>query len=301
MADRGFLVVGGSGFIGKALQEAIIDEGLGDAFTFAFNEHSQEVHVGFKTIRADLSQRDGAKGFEKFDTIIFAAGNSNKMLANTEPWKDLELNVSLLLNAARYFRGQMVLLSCQAVYHGLEGEVSEEVDHVPTMPFGLSKSVEETYARHLWRARYIDKLWIHRLMYAYGEGESERRLLPMCNWAASRKGKVHILGGGKSFLNPLPSKFVAEVLLRSADELQEAPSGFFELTNLNHPTKMAASQVVRTLNGARPFDFEIDEKPEEWPVKYWGRTEKLERYLRAWKMPFPDAKQALREYFLELG
>lgn len=300
MVDRGYLVVGGSGFIGRALQEAVIDEGLGDAFTFACNEHPENIREGFKTVKADLTQRDGAKPFEDYSTIIFAAGHSNPLLANKEPWLDLELNVSLLLNTARHFRGKMVLLSCQSVYQGLEGEVQEHVDHVPTMPFGLSKSVEETYARHLWRARYLDRLWIHRLGYTYGKGEAERRLVPMCNWAASNKGKVHIHGGGKSYLNPLPARFVAEVLLRTADELQDMPSGFIETTNLNHPAKLTAAQVVRVLDGARRFGYEIDEAGEEWPVRYYGNTERLEKHLKKWEMEFPDAKEALRDYFMDM-
>ncbi len=300
MADQSYLVVGGSGFIGRALQDAVIDRGFGDAFTFACNEHPDRLRVGFKVITADLRNPESARVFQKFNTVIFVAGNSNTRLAETEPWKDLELNVSLLLNTARHFRGRMVLLSCQTVYQGLEGEVAENIDHVPTMPFGLSKSVEETYARHLWRARYIDKLWIHRLLYAYGKGEADRRLLPMCNWAASNNGKVHVHGDGKSFMNPLPARFVAEVLLASADELQDAPRDFIETTNLNHPTKLTVGQVVRVLSGTRPFDYDMDGTREEWPVRYYGKTEKLERYLKKWKLEPPEPKDALRKYFREM-
>ncbi len=300
MADKGFLVVGGSGFMGRALQRAVMDEGLGDAYTFACNERTQNIPSVFKTIRADLTQREAAKPFERFKSAIFVAGNSNQLAANKEPWRDLEQNVSLLLNFARHFRGQLVLLSCQAVYQGLEGEVPEFVDHVPNTPFGLSKAVEETYAKHLVRVRWLDGLWIHRLLYAFGPGEPERSLIPMCDWAARTKGKVHIRGGGNSFMNPLSSRFVAQVLLQTADALQEAPSGFSETTNLSHPTRLTAEQVVRVLNGARRFEYEVDDTPEEVPVKFYGKTEKMRRYLKEWDMDFPDAKEELREHFLDL-
>jgi nucleoside-diphosphate-sugar epimerase len=198
------------------------------------------------------------------------------------------------------FRGSLVLLSSQAVYYGLEGGVHEKVDHVSTVPYGVSKQMVEAYAKYFLRDGLLSKLWIFRLAYAFGKGEKEYRIIPRCANSVRNNEKVTIFGGGKSFVNPLPSEFVAKILVKAAENLEEAKEGFMEITNLNYPRKVTVMDIVSFLSQVKHFDFVVNEAGEEWPVKFWGNTENLSSHLTTWNMEFPELRECLKEYFIEL-
>ena len=122
----------------------------------------------------------------------------------------------------------------------------------------------------------------------------------MCNWAATTGGTLKVQGMGKSLMNPLPSEWVAEVLMRGADTLSFERERTINLTNLNHPDKMSAIQMVKVLAGERSFEYELLDKEEHWPVRFWGDTEYLAKQLKLWKMEFPDLKESLRKRFAEM-
>ena len=300
MAQPKVIVVGGSGFIGQALQAAALDRGMGELFAFTYNEHPEAIKDCFPKIKIDLSHHDGASHLTEYGTAIFVAGNSDAELSRKDPWRDLDLNVHHLLNLVRYFRGNLVLLSSQSVYYGLDGKMMEEVNHVPVVPQGISKRAAEEYAQYLTDLGYLEKLWIFRLRYAFGPGERSSRLIPVCNAAATKGGTVTVQGMGKSLLNPLPSEWVGEVLLRAAETLSFERDRVVNITNLNHPDRMNVAQVVRILAAERKFDFTLEEKEENWPVTFWGDTERLSQQLKIWRMTFPDIKQSLRRYFAEM-
>ncbi len=300
LMDKGILVVGGSGFIGKGIQEAAMDMGMGDLLTFTYWEHPEKINEGFKKIKADLLQKDGAAPLKDYDVAIFTAGHASHRLADADPARDIQLNELTFINFMRHYRGSVILLSSQSVYQGLAGEVKETVDHVPESPFGMSKRMAEAYADFFYRTEHISKLWVFRLLYAYGKGELERRLLPMCAWASSNHGKVTINGGGKSYMNPLHSSFVGEVLLRAVETIEDQEDGSREVFNLNHPKKMTALDVARLLSEARKFQYSVEEGGENWPVRYWGDTGKLATLMKEWKIHFPDEKQSLLDYFTDI-
>jgi nucleoside-diphosphate-sugar epimerase len=294
------IVVGGSGFLGKALQAAALDRGMGDLFAFSYHEHPEGIKDCFMKVKADLNTHDGAAQLKDYRNAICIVGNSSASLSRKDPWRDLEMNVRPLINFVRYFRGNLVYLSCQSVYYGLEGKQREDVNHVPVVPHGISKRASEEYAQYLAQLGYLEKLWMFRLRYAFGPGEKPRRLLPMCNWAASTGGTVPVRGTGKSLMNPLPSEWVGEVLMRAADTLSYERERTINVTNLNHPDKMTVIQMIKVLAGERAFEYEIEGGEEEWPVRFWGDTEFLARQLKTWKMPFPDIKESLRKRFAEM-
>ena len=300
LMNKGILVVGGSGFIGRGIQEAAMDMGMGDLLTFTYSEHPENINDGFKKVKVDLLHKDGADPLKDYSLAIFVAGHGNQGTADLDPFRDIQINTTLFLNFMRYYRGSLVMLSSQAVYQGLSGAVKENVDHVPESPFGISKRMAEAYADFYYRTEHIRKLWVFRLLYAYGRGELERRLLPMCAWAASNHGKVVLHGGGKSYLNPLSSSFVGEVLLRAVDTVEEQDDGSREVFNLNHPKKMTSLDVVKLLSGAKRFEHKVEEGGENWPIRYWGDTDKLAVLFKEWKLSFPDEKRSLVDYFKDI-
>lgn len=291
------IVIGGSGFIGRAVQKYVVNKQIGEAFAFAYNRHPENVRNSLDKVRIDLLDKNTLGGIAKFSRAIYVSGSADHGLAKSSPSLDLDLNVRAFLNFMEAFRGSLVLLSSQAVYYGFKGEILESVDHVPTIPYGLSKKMVEAYANYFLTRVALAKLWTFRLMYAFGKGEKEGRLIPRCAKAASNDERVTIFGGGKSFLNPLPSLFVAETLVKAAKDLEKRDKNFLEITNLNYPESVTVGDVVRFLSGVQNFDYEIAESGEEWPVEFWGDTRNLSRHMKRWNLSFPDLWDDLKQYF----
>ncbi|MCW4044465.1 MAG: NAD(P)-dependent oxidoreductase [Candidatus Bathyarchaeota archaeon] len=294
------LIVGGSGFIGTAVQQHVLDEGLEDKFTFSFNENPEKIDARLGKVRLDLLKTGAGKKIRQYPIAVYVAGNMDHGLAERSPSQDLDLNVRAFLNFMKEFRGSLVLLSSQATYYGLEGEIPETVDHVATVPYGLSKQMTEEYAKYFMKKGALQKLWIFKLMYAFGRGEKERRLIPRCANAVRSNQRVRIFGGGKSFLNPLSSAFIAQVLLRATAQVKTIEGKFLEVTNINYPEKVSVKDVVTFLNSVKHFDYEISESGEEWPVKFWGNTGNLLSHMREWNMKTPNLWDNLKDYFTEL-
>ena len=293
------LVVGGSGFIGSAIQQYVVREHLEKLFTFTYNKKPEKLHKNLDIMRLDLLG-EVSEEVKKYSSAIYVAGNADHGLAKRSPLLDLDFNVRAFLNFMQEFRGSLVLLSSQATYYGLEGKIPEAVDHVATIPYGISKCMVEAYAKYFLRTSCLSRLWIFRLMYAFGKGEKEHRLIPRCANTVREGGQVTIFGGGESFLNPLPSEFVAKVLVKASESSRQGTKQFMEITNINYPERVTAKDLVAYLHQIESFNFTISGEGEAWPVRFWGDTENLLNHLREWNMDFPDLWGSLKKYFEEL-
>ena len=85
LMDKGILVVGGSGFIGKGIQEAAMDMGMGDLLTFTYSEHPERINDGFKKVKVDLLHKEGAAPLKDYELAIFVAGHGNQGTADLDP------------------------------------------------------------------------------------------------------------------------------------------------------------------------------------------------------------------------
>jgi nucleoside-diphosphate-sugar epimerase len=293
------LVVGGSGFIGQSIQQLVIDKGMEDSFIFTYNDHPERIDKDLRKVRLNLLGQHTLMP-NKFPVAIYIAGNADHQLSKLNPLEDLNLNAGAFANFAKGFNGSLVLLSSQAVYYGLKGEISETVDTLCNMPYGISKQMTEAYAKYYWKTGQMKNLWIFRLMYTYGQGEKDRRLIPVCARASVTHRRVSINGGGRSFLNPLPSSFVGEILIRAAREINYKSGRYFRCNNLNHPRKIRVSDIVKYLAKVKSFRYEITKGGEEWPVEFWGNTKNLYSILRRWNMTIPEPWTHIRNHFLNL-
>lgn len=291
------IVVGGSGFIGNAIQNVVIEQEKEEAFVFSYNRHPEKIQDGLEKTRMNLLEKKDLGLIEKCSRAIYVSGSADHKLAKRSPSLDLDLNVRSFLNFLEKFNGQLVLLSSQAVYYDLNGKISENTEHVSTIPYGVSKQMAEAYAKYFLARGQLSRLWVFRLMYAFGKGEKDRRLVPSCARAVTSKEPVIVLGGGKSYLNPLSSRFVAKILLKADEELGEKGESSLEITNINHPEKVTVGDVAKFLSEVKQFDYTVKDSGEEWPVRFWGDTTRLSSHFRGWNISFPDVWSSLKEYF----
>lgn len=292
------LVLGGSGFVGRAIQQQVIVEGRTHEFVFAYRDGAARIDSRVKSLRVDLLDPDTLPVISEYDEAIWVAGSSDHGRAVRDPLGDLECSVVTMLRFLGVFRGNLTMLSSQAVYFGLKGEIREDVDHATSMPYGFAKLAAERYAAWALQAGQLTRLWIHRLMYAYGSHENPRRLLSRCLAAAETGEDVLITGGGRSFLNPLPVGFVAEVLLRSSEHLPGMSPGSCLVTNLNHPECWTVLDVVEFIVRLRRFSYEVTGSGEEWPVEFFGCVDRLIDFLAQWGLAFPSVEASLESYVM---
>lgn len=299
-AEPQVLVVGGSGLIGSAIQALAIRDHTQGCFTFTFAKNRTGVRRGLRALKLDLLAPHSGGLPKGCSRAIYVAGSADHALASRDPRADLDLNTAAFLKFMDSFSGELVLLSSQAVYYGLTGEIPEGQAHIAETPYGLSKQMTEEYAKYFLRTGRISSLWIVRLMYAFGFGERASRLIPTCARAASGgRAPLELRGGGASFLNPLPATFVADVLTRAA-RCQRGARRELAVTNLNYPSQIRVIDVATFLADVVPFKFSVKEGGEEWPVRFWGDTRTISRYLDEWRLPWPDVWGEMRTYFKEL-
>jgi nucleoside-diphosphate-sugar epimerase len=288
------LIVGAAGFVGRAIQERIADRPA--EFVLVTRPRAGVGTSPLRTLQLNLRDDSALAEVSRFRDAIWVAGNAEHGLGWSDPIADLDSQLLALLSFLKHFRGSLTLLSSQAVYFGLDGEIVEDVDHVPAMPYGFAKLAAERYARWALEAGRLRQLWVYRLMYAFGEDERPRRLLARCMEAARSGGRVTIAGGGRSFLNPLPVDFVADVLLRSAEHLRSEADGFVEITNINHPDRWTVLDTLATFNSLVAFDYDVVEAGEDWPVTFYGDVGRLTRRMNEWGLRFPDIRASLSDY-----
>lgn len=291
------LVVGGSGFVGKGIQRYVMKLGIEDDFVFTYCVNSGEINKDLKKIWLNLLLNP--QDVKKYSRVIYVAGNSNQNSAEVNPLSDLESNVIMFLNFMNYFRGSLVLMSTQAIYDELEGEVKEDVQYVPMKPYAITKQAVESYARYYLSKGNLSKLWILRSKYIYGKGEKPRRLIPRCAKATQGEGII-INGEGKTVLSLLPVEFVAELLVKFSLELNKNKDGFSEILNVNFPKDVTVMDVVEFLRGIELFERSYIKSGELFLVRFWGNTDKLSTYLTKWNMEFPEIWRDLENYYIKL-
>lgn len=293
------LVAGGSGLIGRAIQRLALKNGDEGSFSFTFAKNRRGVLEGVRPLKLNLLQTVPKDALDAFSSAIYVAGSSDHALARSDPLADLNRNTVMFLNFMESFKGNLVLLSSQAVYYGLSGMIGEDSPHIAEVPYGLSKQMTEEYAKYFLRTRRLSSLWIARLMYSFGMGERASRIIPSCARAANGIGRLELRGGGASLLNPLPASFVADVLVH-ASRTQWSSGEKLVATNLNLPAQVRVVDIAEFLRRISCFEYSVRSDGEDWPVRFWGDTKVISAYLEKWRMPWPDIWKEIKIYFKEL-
>lgn len=292
------IVVGGSGMIGSAIQRQVIKQEKSKSFTFSYYMNKSKILQGLESLHLDLFDEDSIKQLEGFQNSIYLAGNTDHALASKDPAKDIQLNIGTFLNFMKFFNGALVLFSSQAVYYGYEGSVKEDSVQKPTIPYGISRHGAEMYAEYFKHVGKLRSLIILRPTYVFGQGEEKRRLIPRCAQAATTGSTVKVFGKGRSFLNPLPVEFTAQIAIKLSEVV--ANNKCDTAINLNYPDPITVLDIVQTLQKVKSFKCAVEDGGEEWPAKHYGDSTRLLGLLKEWNMEMPNVKDELKRYFMEL-
>jgi len=204
------IVAGGSGFVGKNF--------------IKLAQKNWEIHAiyntskdfpnwckQFKNVKAwqcDLLDEEQAKKIAHkigdYDVCLFTVANTLPLEAESNPTKDLQLNVFTLMNFLKQFSGKrFIFFSTGTVYLGQKGKANDNGPFNSTSPYAISKLTAESYVKFYSKKGKISSYFIVRWMGAYGPYEPERKpFTQMIRAFKERKeNKFTIYGDGKNLID----------------------------------------------------------------------------------------------------
>lgn len=226
------IITGGGGFVGKNL---LID--LSGAHNLLALDRASGLDEfirgrGLKNVAAatvdlnDLPALDrlAREQGEKWDAVIYLAGNGDPAYSVSHPEADLTDTVLGLLNFCRRFRaGRFIYFSSGAVYDGISGPVSPRSPLDPRLPYAIGKLANEQYIKFFKKIGRIDSYLILRFFGAYGPFEPPRKIYTRLvqAFARDRNPEFTIRGDGKNLIDAM---YVADAV-RGVRSVLESGAG----------------------------------------------------------------------------
>ena len=251
VVSRSVLILGNTGFIGRAVQAH-------------FERRGVEVH-GFSSTTLDLRQPAALAELDDYVgpstclivTAARAAGSAMTASALAE-------NVSMMANLATYLETRpaalCVYLSSDAVYPMIDEDVTEATATDPSAFYALSKYAGERLLQQATRQAGTPFMVV-RPTAVYGPGDTHNAYGPN-RFARSvvRDRCVRLFGDGEETRDHI----YIDDLLRAMNEL--ISTGQTGLFNIATGTSYSFLTVAETLRGIVPYDFEIVRTPRQTPV-----------------------------------
>lgn len=261
------LVVGGNGFIGSHLVDALAE--AGHAVT-AFDRFSSVAPTFRRTdarpFQGDfLSRADIDEAVRGQDYVFHFLSTTTPMTAENDPTLDVRTNlaqtIELLEACAASGVQHVYFASSGGAIYGIQGksEYSEEDRAMPISPYAIGKLTIEHYL-HYFRAKHGLQSTSFRVSNPYGTRQRPNRkqgLIPIALRQISLGQPVVRLGDGSMvrdyiFVNDLVRMIVAVVGIPARHDLYNLGSG----------TGLSVNDVIDSLRRVTGIDFAITERPQ---------------------------------------
>jgi UDP-glucose 4-epimerase len=197
------LVLGAGGFIGKAVCDALVNEG---AVVTGFGRSIPDVRNQEMTwLQANISDRDALAGaLAKQDAVIHLVGTTDPERSNADPLADLSANAEVTISVLELARNaglsRVVMASSGGTVYGpsYKTPIPETAPTNPISAYGVSKLASEKYLAVFGRLYGIEHC-VLRISNPYGPGQSPMRrqgLVAAAVWRALRAEVFEIWGDG---------------------------------------------------------------------------------------------------------
>lgn len=159
-----------------------------------------------------------------------------------------------------------------------EGCLSEDMPTQPVVAYAQAKDLLQKDLTGLNRQRNFDYKWV-RLFYVYGEGQSEKSLLPQLTKALERGDEVFNMSEGKQLRDFVPIEKAAADIVAIA--LQKRVQGVINCC-LGRP--VAVKEFVEEFLARQHKRIRLNlgyyPYPDYEPMAFWGDPRKLNEALR---------------------
>ena len=172
------LILGGCGFIGSHVAEALLKEGYGIRILDkekVSTENIEHVLDQVELLRGDYANKAViAEALQGIDYVIHLIGTTLPQTSCEDPVYDIDTNlvptVNLLATAAKITRVKKIVFSSSGgTIYGVPNKVPIPEDHptFPICPYGISKLAIEKYLGYFFASRRLDYVCL-RISNPYG-------------------------------------------------------------------------------------------------------------------------------------
>ena len=220
------LLTGASGFLGKNFMELAPKDieiiGIYNSSKDIINFVKEKNLKNVKMYKCDLTNKEEVNNLFKkigkdFDYCLYLAANVNIPLSIKDPKEDLKITVMGLLNFLQNCNkiNHFVYMSSAAVYNGNKGKVTVKTKLSPTVPYCISKLLEEQYVKFFSNAGKIKKYAIIRFGGAFGLYSEKKFMSKLVkDISLENKNEIEVYGNGENIINVMYVKYSVKALLK---------------------------------------------------------------------------------------
>lgn len=256
------LVLGGNGFLGSHLVDALIEHGhevrAFDRFkegkhTFSANEHV-DIMPGDFLNRADLT-----KALQDIEYVFHFISTTTPIASENDPLIDIETNirmsVELFEECVKANIKKVVFASTGGAIYGSNSSehVSEAVLPLPISPYAIGKLSIEHYLRYFATKRGLESV-VFRISNPYGERQSlaaKQGVIPIFLQHIAKNEPITVLGDGTMVRDYIYVKDMAQMIAQSFASTTQ------DIYNLGSGQGVSVNELVETIGGIVPNEIQI--------------------------------------------
>ncbi len=278
------LVTGANGFIGRHVLYTLSKTPYHIVATSIGPELAVPKHGEVTYISCDLNekQENYFEYFNRPDVLIHLAWqglpNYNELFHFE---RNLFTNYVFIKNMIEHGLKDCAILGTCLEYGMQNGGLAEDINTMPTTPYGLAKDTLRKFLFELKKKKNFTLKWI-RLFYVYGEGQSRHALLEQLKTALKNHESVFNMSGGEQLRDYLPVENAADYIVKIV--LQNRVKGIINccsgtpivIRTLVENYLKEQHQHIRLNLGYYPY-------PDYEPMDFWGERIKLQEILREYE------------------
>jgi nucleoside-diphosphate-sugar epimerase len=276
MGGPSVIVTGASGFVGRAVLEALLARGLRTTAVTRDRNHLSEFEQRLSILQGDISTASASlcETVARHDVLLHLAWNglpNYKSLHHFET--ELPSQYLFLKKALTYGLRSLVVTGTCFEYGMMDGELAETDLCLPNNPYGYAKDALQRQLSFLKHDTPFNLTWA-RLFYMYGLRQSSKSIYSLLSAAVERGDDHFDMSGGEQLRDYLPIEKVADHLVRLS--LLRSDAG---IVNVCSATPRSMRGIVETW--IRDNDWRINLRlgkypyPDYEPFAFWGSAEKL--------------------------
>jgi UDP-glucose 4-epimerase len=220
------LVMGGNGFIGSHLVDALVDAGY-KVIAYDNFSHSPKFKNNdlIQKVKGDIFNEDGVReAMENADILIHSFSKSTPFISDNNPYIDVTEN---LMESIKIFEKSVekgikkivYISSGGAVYGNMPNnkKASENEAPHPVSPYGINKLATEYYLGYFKNKFGIDYI-VYRLTNPYGERQitkNKQGVIPMFIDRINNNEELTIYGDGTSSRDYIYIKDAVDMIVQS--------------------------------------------------------------------------------------